>query len=136
MTKSEEIRDKLEERRAELRANSYQTIQHSWSRGIEDEEVERLRAVLAKKYHEMEKVKEEKRQATKEYNKEIKDLEKAMGEISPVIASGSRLVEEEVYGEPNHETNKMEFYDVHGELVFERPLKSNERQLSITGKTA
>ena len=128
--------EREEQLRKERRANCDHVQEHEWARSVEAEEIQRLRAVLASNYSEMLKIKAEKSEAVKEFNEIIKGLKETMADIAPTIEAGSKVVKEEVYGEPNFETNKMEYCDLHGELVFERPLKANERQISITQKIA
>lgn len=74
---------------------------------------------------------EEKKEATADFNVDLKKLETEKVELLNKIEHGYEDVEQKVYLCPDQVSGKMDYYSSAGHLVYTRILTPNERQLKM-----
>lgn len=77
------------------------------------------------------KLKEKKKELVSEMNAEIKELQTDQITLVHEVTTGREDVTDDVYLLADQEAGSMGYYSKDGELVYERPLLPNEKQLSI-----
>lgn len=82
------------------------------------------------------KLVEEKKTVSKEFNTNIKIAKVEQAGILNSLRTGMEEVTEEVFLLDDQDSGKMGYYNKEGELVYERPLMPEEKQLRIIKQTA
>jgi len=77
------------------------------------------------------KLKDEKKEISKQFNADIKATTALLSSTLNSLRTGQEEVTEDVYLLDDQESGKMGYYNKLGELVYERPLMSEEKQLRI-----
>lgn len=104
------------------------TIIHRYT----DDELNAVNARFTEVAQDLETVENEAKITSDGFKKQIKSLKAVQKEMLENIRSKSEMREVEVESRANYATNMMEYYSVDsGELVDQRRLMPNERQLSI-----
>lgn len=98
---------------------------------LSKEEILELRLQRDSLSDEIEDVKEEKKETVKGFNDIIKSKEGRRKPISRAIKTGFIEKDLLVMASPNYDDGTMEYYNVEGVMVHDRPLKPSERQTNI-----
>jgi 3-phosphoglycerate kinase len=104
------------------------TIIHRYS----DDELNAVNARFTEVAQDLETVENEAKITSDGFKKQVKSLKSVQKEMLENIRSKSEMRDVEVEPRPNYATNMMEYYSVDGgEMVDQRRLMPNERQLTI-----
>ena len=80
------------------------------------------------------KLEEEKKAIMDEFKAKIKPVKKEMARMISLLRTRSEEVEESVYLLADQEEGMMGYYNAQGELVNQRRLRQNEKQMRILNK--
>ena len=120
-----------EDRRKFLSNNADRREKVSYFKRLQPEEQTALKDELSDVSIDLDKAEEAKKAVTAEYNEEIKGYKKRRSKILTVIREKGEQVSEDCYVMLDHESNQVGFYNEHGHLVDQRPMKPQERQQTI-----
>lgn len=121
-----------EERLETLKSNAVKAEQFSYSRELEPAEVQELQSELSQHMITVDQ-EDQKLKVHKEiYKSVVKPIKQQIGMNLQKIRSGVEEINGEVFLMKDIEENKMGYYSKEGKLVFERNLKAEEMQFSIT----
>ncbi|MBF04997.1 MAG: hypothetical protein CMP76_17105 [Flavobacterium sp.] len=121
-----------EERLITLKNNSFSVEKFSYPRELELSEVQELQSELSQQMIAIDKEDQKLKMAKEIYKAAVKPVKQEMAANLNMIRTQIEEVTDEVYLMKDLEENKMGYYSKEGKLVFERALKSEEMQFSIT----
>ena len=121
-----------EERLITLKNNSFSVEKFSYPRELELSEVQELQSELSQQMIAIDKEDQKLKIAKEIYKAAVKPVKQEMAANLNMIRTQIEEVTDEVYLMKDLEENKMGYYSKEGKLVFERALKSEEMQFSIT----
>lgn len=73
----------------------------------------------------------EKKEAVKDYNENLKDKKTERTRLLKNIRQKSEFVKEECFKFIDHDAREVGYYNKHGQLVYQRPIRPDEMQKSI-----
>ncbi|GIJ96597.1 hypothetical protein CAPN001_11660 [Capnocytophaga stomatis] len=118
-----------------LKDNAVRAEEMTYSKQFTEEEISEKKDELAKQDIALMKLEEEKKQITADFNDKIKKIKSERDVNLHGIRTGVQEVTETVYLLDDQEERKMHIYNDNGDLILSRPLKQEERQLSILRHT-
>lgn len=95
------------------------------------EEQQERQAELSKRVMAEAAIEDRKKEAMDEFKDELKPVVAAKKQILTELKSGSRIEEGEVYKVIDDQNLQVGYYNRRGQLVEQRPMNFNDRQLSI-----
>ena len=127
-----------EQREQYLRDNCYQVEKNStYTRPLTKEEIDTAKDNLVEVSIEIREKEETFTELRKGHKKEIKDLKKDQGTYIREIEFGKATEIGEVFQFDDQDEGNMVIYDRLGRFISSRPLRTNERQISLlTAKKA
>ena len=102
-----------------------------YTKQYDNEKIEELKDQLVETSIQMRDVKADKKDATKMYNEQIKQLEERSEEVTKGLKEKAEFVNETCYRFLDQETRTVGFYSAEGLLVLQRPARPEEMQTSI-----
>lgn len=123
-----EIEDQVE-RLAFLRDNADAIEDLGYTKNLPTEELESLKDQLVDSNIKLRDVRSDKKEANKVFNDQIKELEEEVNEITAKLKSRTEFVNEQCF--KFIEGNEVGYYNAEGMLVFSRPSRPEERQLTM-----
>ena len=102
-----------------------------YTKQYDNEKIEELKDQLVDTSIQMRDVKADKKDATKMYNEQIKQLEERSEEVTKGLKEKAEFVNEQCYRFLDQETREVGFYSAEGLLVLQRPARPEEMQTSI-----
>ena len=102
-----------------------------YTKQYDNEKIEELKDQLVDTSIQMRDVKADKKDATKMYNEQIKQLEERSEEVTKGLKEKAEFVNETCYRFLDQETRAVGFYNTEGLLVLQRPARPEEMQTSI-----
>lgn len=117
--------------RAALEAQSVGKEQVSVFEAYEHEDLTGLQEQLSGLYIELERLKDEAKEAAKEHKAGIDAVQVRLTEVAQSVRQRGREVTRTCYLVPNEETRMMEYIDEDGQVVKSRRLTLEERQKTI-----
>ena len=102
-----------------------------YTKQYDNEKIEELKDQLVDTSIQMRDVKADKKDATKMYNEQIKQLEERSEEVTKGLKEKAEFVNETCYRFLDQETRTVGFYSAEGLLVLQRPARPEEMQTSI-----
>ena len=102
-----------------------------YTKQYDNEKIEELKDQLVDTSIQMRDVKADKKDATKMYNEQIKQLEERSEEVTKGLKEKAEFVNETCYRFLDQETREVGFYNTEGLLVLQRPARPEEMQTSI-----
>ncbi len=121
-----------QERLETLKANAYLVEKFTYSRELELGEVQELQSSLSQQMILVDKEDQKLKVAKEEYKAVVKPVKQKIASNLTMIRTQLEEVTDEVFLMKDIEENKMGYYSKEGKLVFERNLKADEMQFSIT----
>lgn len=118
-----------------LKDNAVRTEEMTYSKSFSEEQLIEKKDALARQDIELFKLEEQKKEMTADFNQKIKNVKTSRNRNLNEIRTGVEEVTEDVYLIDDQEERKMNYYNDEGDLIFSRPLKQEERQLSILKRT-
>lgn len=120
-----------QERIETLKANSFAVEKFTFSRELDQGEVQELQGGLSQKLIKVDQEDQKLKIAKEAYKSVVKPIKEEIKGSLQKIRSQMEEVTEEVYLMKDYEENKVGFYSKDGKLVFERNMKEEEKQYSI-----
>lgn len=114
-----------------LNDTAYGVEEMDYAKRLTHEEVEALKSVEVQHSLKIRKLSAELKEIQKGFKDQIKMEQAAQNECLDQIQTGHKNVTEKVWLVDDQDSGMMKFYNRDGELVYQRPLMSNERQLRI-----
>ena len=102
-----------------------------YTKQYDNKKIEELKDQLVDTSIQMRDVKADKKDATKMYNEQIKQLEERSEEVTKGLKEKAEFVNETCYRFLDQETRTVGFYSAEGLLVLQRPARPEEMQTSI-----
>lgn len=118
-----------------LKDNAVRVEEMTYSKSFSEEQLIEKKDALARQDIELFKLEEQKKEMTADFNQKIKNVKTSRNRNLNEIRTGVEEVTEDVYLLDDQEERKMNYYNDEGDLIFSRPLKQEERQLSILKHT-
>jgi hypothetical protein len=122
------------ERKRILQDTCVRAEEFTYSKQFTPEELTHKKDELAQQDIKLERLEVEKKEVTTDYNTRIKVLKEDRSKTLNGVRTGVEEVTEQVYLLDDQESKKMGYYNSKGELVYERPMMPEERQLRIVDK--
>ena len=117
------------EREQYLRDNADAVEEMGYTKSIPPAELDRLKDELVETVIELNNVEDEKKEVDREFTDRIKKHRKAAAKISGQLKARSEYVVEKCY--KFVDGSEVGYYNSDGELVFSRPARPEERQLTV-----
>lgn len=115
-----------------LRDTCYKVLENEiYTKQLSDEEIAERKTMLFEKVDKILSLRNELKEIKKNYSDRINALEAEKEELVQVIKFGAESKKGTLYAIDDQNKGIMGFYDSEGTLVFTRPLKPEERQISI-----
>lgn len=116
-------------------AVGHETIPHKYQ--FTDNELREKQISVIKNLNKIDSIDKEIKEFVDPKKHDIKMLGLQTASIRNELNMGFEMQERDCFLVPNHESGKMQYIDVEtNEVLWERPLMSNERQLSISNAPA
>ena len=119
-----------------LRDNAYKISEETYYKNLTEDELSERKDLYSSKAIDVNKLENDLKDLKDEYSAEIKPLKKEMSGILLEVKMQSQQVTEEVYQIADYDENYMGTYNAEGELISQRPLRKDERQLRMNLKQA
>jgi hypothetical protein len=116
-----------DQRRVFLETNCYVKESKEYNRDLSEEEIETERHFYAENGLALENIENEFKTVKDEFARKIKEQETLMSERLTRIRTRQIKIYGTLYGVRNLETQKMEYYDVYGDMISSRPLTPDEQ---------
>ena len=116
-----------EQRKQFLEANCYVRENKEYNRDLSEEEIETERHFYAENGIHLEDKQKEFDQIKKDYQNKIKEMETLMVERLERIRTRQMKIHGTLYGMRNPERQRMEYYDIYGDMISSRPLTPDEQ---------
>lgn len=116
-----------DQRRVFLETNCYVKESKEYNRDLSEEEIETERHFYAENGLALENIENEFKTLKEEFARKIKEQETLMSERLTRIRTRQIKIYGTLYGVRNLETQKMEYYDVYGDMISSRPLTPDEQ---------
>ena len=116
-----------DQRRVFLETNCYVKESKEYNRDLSEEEIETERHFYAENGLALENIENEFKTVKEEFARKIKEQETLMSERLTRIRTRQIKIYGTLYGVRNLETQKMEYYDVYGDMISSRPLTPDEQ---------
>ena len=120
-----------DQRRVFLETNCYVKESKEYNRDLSEEEIETERHFYAENGLALENIENEFKTVKEEFARKIKEQETLMSERLTRIRTRQIKIYGTLYGVRNLETQKMEYYDVYGDMISSRPLTPDEQDGSL-----
>lgn len=120
------------ERLEMLKANAYGVEKFTYSRELDLGEVQELQSDLSQQMITVDKEDQKLKIVKEQYKSVVKPVKQKIAMNLQMIRTQLEEVTDEVFLMKDVEENKMGYYSKDGKLVFERNLKADEMQFSIT----
>ena len=120
-----------DQRRVFLETNCYVKESKEYNRDLSEEEIETERHFYAENGLALENIENEFKTVKDEFARKIKEQETLMSERLTRIRTRQIKIYGTLYGVRNLETQKMEYYDVYGDMISSRPLTPDEQDGSL-----
>lgn len=125
------------ERAELLRNNCVRSEELTYARPLAPEELIVKKDALSQQDIKLDTLEEQKKEAMADYKTKIDEVKKDRKELLKCVRTGSEEVSEVVFLVEDLAESKMGYYNDRGQLIHERPLLAEERQLrlmpSVTG---
>jgi hypothetical protein len=115
-----------------LKANSVKIEKFSYARELENAEIQELQSDLAQKMITVDQEDQKLKVYKEVYKAVVKPIKQQMAADLQKIRTGMEEINDDVFLIKDLEENKMAYYSKEGNLVFERNLKPEEMQYSIS----
>ena len=102
-----------------------------YTKQFDNEKIEELKDQLVDTSIQMRDVKADKKDATKMYNEQIKQLEERSEEVTKGLKEKAEFVNEPCYRFLDEEDRTVGFYNAEGLLVLQRPARPEEMQTTF-----
>lgn len=102
-----------------------------YTKQFTSEQLEAKKDELAEASIERNQIEDEKKEAMDEFKARLKPVSENIKQLLTDIKHKSQYVNETVYKFIDRENNMVGFYNREGDMVFSRPLNSQERQIQI-----
>ncbi len=96
-----------------------------------DEEIRERKDDLAQTVIDIAKIQQEKKEVNDGFKSQLKPLENSKNILLEQIKNKAEYVTEECFKLISHEENMAGYYNSRGELIESRPIKKEERQLTV-----
>lgn len=96
-----------------------------------EDELASFKDELAEIDIDIDEVEAEKKEATKGFNESLKDKRNDRTRLLKNIRQKSEFVKEECFKFIDHDAREVGYYNDHGTLVYQRPIRADEMQKSI-----
>lgn len=123
----QEIAGKLE-RKQYLQDNCDAVEDLGYVKPIPSDELDELKDRLVENNIQLLDVRADKKEANRELDDQIKQLEKSNGKVTKMLKERSVFVTEPCYKLVDHETREAGYYNSEGVLVYSRPIRPEESQ--------
>lgn len=114
-----------------LDANSDAIENIGYSKRFSTDELLKKKDDLSSLAIEINDIEERKKEKMSEFKEQLKPLEEDKKKLLSDLKNKSEYVNEECYKIINHEEKMVGFYNKQGELVYSRPIQSQEMQKTI-----
>ncbi|AMD85099.1 hypothetical protein SAMN05444369_101311 [Capnocytophaga haemolytica] len=114
-----------------LRDNAVKMEELSYPKTLSSEQLSEMKDELAKQDISLQKLEDEKKEVTADYAQRIKVAKAERNVVLHSIRTGVQEVTETVYLIDDQDERKMYVYNEDGDLISSRPLKQEERQMTI-----
>jgi hypothetical protein len=118
-----------------LKDTCVKTETFTYPKKFSPEELALKKDILSQQDINLDNLEAKKREVTTEFNNNIKELKIERKHTLTCVRTGMEEVTEMVFLIDDQEEGKMGYYNKKGELVYERPLMPEERQLRILNQT-
>lgn len=123
---------KNDDERAKFLSNNAEKKEHiSYFKRLEPEEQTALKDELSDVSIDLDAQEEAKKEASADFNAEIKRLKTRRGKILTTIRDKGEQVKEDCFVMHDLDTHQVGYYNSKGNLVDSRPMKPQERQQTI-----
>lgn len=112
-----------------LRDNADTAEEIGYSKALSGDQLAELKDKLVENNIQLRDVRADKKAANKMYNDQIKQLEEEGDELTQQLKNKTDYVKEECY--KFVEGDEVGYYNQDGELVYSRPARNEERQMTI-----
>ncbi len=120
------------ERRQILKDSCVKMQEFTYAKEFTKDELASKKDELSQQDIKLDKLEEEKKEITQEFNASIKKLKTERKTTLSCVRTGKEEVTEDVYLLDEQDEGIMGYYNHDGVLVYSRPLLPNERQLRIS----
>ncbi len=120
------------ERRQILKDSCVKIQEFTYAKEFTKDELASKKDELSQQDIKLDKLEEEKKEITQEFNANIKKLKTERKTTLSCVRTGKEEVTEDVYLLDEQDEGVMRYYNQDGVLVYSRPLLPNERQLRIS----
>jgi hypothetical protein len=120
------------ERLETLKANAVKTEKFTYARELEQGEIQELQSELSQSMITVDQEDQKLKVHKEAYKAIVKPIKQQMTAGLQKIRTGMEEINDDVFLMKDLEENKMGYYSKEGKLVFERNLKPEEMQYSIT----
>jgi hypothetical protein len=120
-----------DEREKLMAAQCLKTEVTDFKRTLSDDDVSAEENAYARNGIQLAQLEAELKEITGQFKGKIKAVKEIMAEALKVIDTRKRNVNGKLYLFPDHQANKMRYYDVWGELINTRDLRVDERQTRL-----
>lgn len=119
------------DRVAFLRDNCNAVEEMDYNKPMSIGEIEELRDRMVESNIQLRDVKADKKEAVKEYNQQIRQLEDSIDEVTQKLKAKSRYVTEKCFKFIDTDKCEVGYYNSDGVLVYKRPARPDEMQMSM-----
>lgn len=128
------LQNEPHQRRLEALKDSAEKIEtFTYPKVLTPEEITNIREEYTQNAIKMAKLDEAKKEYMDEHKADAKPITTEMSEQMKMIRSKVKEITEQVYHIADQDEGVMSYYNAKGELVYQRPLLPNEKQLRIIG---
>jgi hypothetical protein len=124
------------DRKQMLADNAERREEFQYPRELSHDEIAELKDELSNESISLSKLEEKKKEAMDEFKTQIDPHKAEVKRLLHLLRTRSEEVEEKVYLIADQEEGMMGYYNKRGELVHQRLLRGNEKQLRIIGDSS